>query len=101
MTCTMLVPTEGLMEVWNYDRSAQAVLAELGLSEGVVRINLTVDNLDIGIAAFSVVADLPANARAQTAIHYLIGAHLAVSGPLVLQDLNEGVAIEIMQELAG
>lgn len=103
MTCTLMIPPVGLMELWNYDKPALEALGERdsGLTTGAVRIDLVTDGRAVGRAAFNTGHDLAENLRGSAAIRYLIGAHFTINGPLVIDGLDERAAIEIMQELAG
>jgi hypothetical protein len=99
MTCTMLVPVQGLMEVWNYDKPGLDVLTDRHLGRGAVRVELSTDGRVVAKALFNPVVDAEENPRARLIIEYLIGAHLVVTGPLVLEGMDERVAIEIMRDV--
>lgn len=100
MTCTLLIPPDGLMELWNYPRTGREVLTDRGLGDvGVVQVHLLVDNTGVGSASWNIVVDLPINKRGGAAIEYLCGSHVQITGPVVLEGLNERAAIEIMQEV--
>lgn len=100
MTCTLLIPPEGLMELWNFDRKAIDVLKEKDLEVGSMQVNIVIDGHPSGTAAFNITQDLAPNRRANATLRYLIGAHFEISGPLVVDGLDERAAIEIMQEVA-
>lgn len=99
MTCTLLVPVTGLMEVWNYDKPGLDVLTDLDLRAGAVRVELSTDGRTVAKAMFNPVVDAAENPRGRAIIEYLIGAHLVVTGPLVLEGMDERVAVEIMRDV--
>lgn len=99
MICTLLVPPDGLLELFNYDKPGTDVLTERGHTSGLVRIDLAVDGRDVGKALFTIVGDHPRNTRATDIIAYLSGAYVQVDGPMVLEGLGEQAAIEIMRDV--
>lgn len=99
MTCALVIPAEGLMELYTYETDWKAVLENAGGSEPYVWLDLKADGVDQAKLLMTLAPDQPHNDRAQQAVVALVGSWVVMTGTAILTGITEDQAKTIMGEV--